>query len=279
METKEKLIPGTIIDNDRLTRIFKCSPQGGMRRSHATNALVLISDHTKAIYDDRWIADTFHYTGMGLQGDQRLEFSQNKTLYESRANGVELFLFEVFTPREYVFIGPVSLAGEPYREQQPDSNNAIRNVWVFPLKLSQADATPQAIPADLLKSQEALKQKVARKLSNEELEERIKYQRAAPEVRETSARTTVRDANVAEYAKRRARGVCQLCSNPAPFCDKSGTPFLEVHHVKWLSKGGFDAPENAVALCPNCHRKMHVLDLGSDQEALAVKAKNSKLPS
>jgi 5-methylcytosine-specific restriction protein A len=38
---------------------------------------------------------------------------------------------------------------------------------------------------------------------------------------------------------------------------EDGTPYLEVHHVKWLALGGSDTVSNAVALCPNCHRLMH----------------------
>ncbi|CAK2642980.1 5-methylcytosine-specific restriction enzyme A [Vibrio crassostreae] len=32
---------------------------------------------------------------------------------------------------------------------------------------------------------------------------------------------------------------------------------MEVHHVKFLSKGGSDTITNAAALCPNCHRALH----------------------
>ena len=39
-----------------------------------------------------------------------------------------------------------------------------------------------------------------------------------------------------------------------------GTHYLEVHHIDQLAKGGADTVENAVALCPNCHRKMHSLN-------------------
>jgi len=44
------------IDNFNLVEIFKCSPQGGMRRSLKTNTLVIVSDHTigKYRYVDRW---------------------------------------------------------------------------------------------------------------------------------------------------------------------------------------------------------------------------------
>ena len=73
------LTVGNNINNDQLTEIFKCSPQGGMRKSNTTNTLVLVSDNTRGIYEDRWINDILHYTGMGLEGDQSLEYSQNKT--------------------------------------------------------------------------------------------------------------------------------------------------------------------------------------------------------
>lgn len=85
----------------------------------------------------------------------------------------------------------------------------------------------------------------------------------------------VRDRYISEYAKRRANGICQLCDQPAPFCDDSGIPFLESHHVIWLGEGGSDSIDNTVALCPNCHRKMHVLNLNSDVEKLLKVVKDS----
>ena len=69
-----------------------------------------------------------------------------------------------------------------------------------------------------------------------------------------------RNAEVAKIAKACANGVCQLCRKPAPFIDKKGHPYLESHHVIWLSRGGSDSIDNVVALCPNCHTKMHVVD-------------------
>ena len=77
-----------------------------------------------------------------------------------------------------------------------------------------------------------------------------------------------RDQYIAEYAKRVANGVCQLCGKNAPFNNKEGKPYLEAHHIEWLSKGGEDTIDNVVALCPNCHRKMHILDDLEDKEFL-----------
>lgn len=57
---------------------------------------------------------------------------------------------------------------------------------------------------------------------------------------------------------RRANGLCEGCGNAAPFSRRSdGTPYLEVHHTITLANGGEDTVENAVALCPNCHRCKH----------------------
>ena len=77
---------------------------------------------------------------------------------------------------------------------------------------------------------------------------------------------------VKEYARRRAAGHCQLCDEPAPF-ESNGVPFLEVHHVKWLAEGGPDTVDNVVALCPNCHRKMHIINTPKDVQILVNKAK------
>ena len=78
----------------------------------------------------------------------------------------------------------------------------------------------------------------------------------------------VRDPYIAEYAKRRADGICQLCGVPAPFNRSDGTPYLESHHIEWLSNGGADSIDNTVALCPNCHRKMHIVRDSYDIEWL-----------
>ena len=74
---------------------------GGMRRSKRTNTLVIISDDTKDLYRDVWRDGILHYTGMGKVGDQVLEGNQNRTLYYSEDNGVEIHLFEVFDKGVY----------------------------------------------------------------------------------------------------------------------------------------------------------------------------------
>lgn len=76
----------------------------------------------------------------------------------------------------------------------------------------------------------------------------------------SSSRTVTcfaRDPEVIAWVLHQASGHCDRCAAPAPFVDDSGEPFLEVHHVRRLADGGPDRVENAVALCPNCHRQLH----------------------
>jgi len=258
---------GDTLSNKELCSIFKCSPQGGMRPSLRTKTLTIVSNHTRSIYDDRWLDNIFHYTGMGLSGDQRIDSRQNRTLNESDQTKIGVHLFEVFQPGEYIYQGRVKLADKPYQEKQPDSDGKTRNVWMFPLKLTDYD---QPIQMDISIIQE--RQEVnERQLSSRPLEELSILANSSS--RSSGNRTVVsrhydRNKYVAAYAKKRARGKCQLCQNPAPFKNRRSIPYLEVHHIEWLSRNGSDTIENTVALCPNCHRKMHILDLDEDKNAL-----------
>jgi 5-methylcytosine-specific restriction protein A len=244
-----------------------------MRRSRSTDTLVLISNHVESIYHDRWLGETLHYTGMGREGNQRLDATQNRTLAESPTTTVQVHLFEVHRQKAYTYRGQVRLAGDPYSEAQPDQKGDERQVWVFPLQLIDAPE-PRITEGEFRESAER-KQKQARRLTDGDLK-----RRAVSSPRQAGQRSVVskqyeRSPWVSEFAKRRANGICQLCEQPAPFDRKDGEPFLEVHHIVWLARGGEDVIENTVALCPNCHRRMHVLDKEADRETLTGLVSNS----
>lgn len=262
---------GVALNNKRLCEVFGCSPQGGMRRAIATNTLVLISNHVKSIYDDRWIEDVFHYTGMGSEGDQSLEFMQNRTLNESKHNGVNVHLFEVFREQEYIYTGEVVLADPVYKEEQPDAKNNQRTVYVFPLKLKYNSAV--VIDSNTVIQNYDLKVKKAKRLSDAELSKRANTANRSNGSRKVVSTQYDRNPWVSENAKRLANGFCQLCDQLAPFIKSNGEPYLETHHIVWLAKGGEDTPQNTVALCPNCHRKMHVLNDEKDIERLKLTTK------
>lgn len=92
--------------------------------------------------------------------------------------------------------------------------------------------------------------------------------------RQSSTVTYYRNPIIAKAAKERAGGICQLCGMPAPFDDKDGNPYLESYHIVWLSQGGEDTVEDTVALCPNCHKRMHVLN--EDRAVRVLKSRNRK---
>lgn len=91
--------------------------------------------------------------------------------------------------------------------------------------------------------------------------DRLKRLQTAPKTPETLEivhRVFKRNPDVIAEVLERADGFCERCRNAAPFLRKSDrTPFLEVHHSIPLAQGGEDTVENAVALCPNCHRERH----------------------
>jgi 5-methylcytosine-specific restriction enzyme A len=267
---KPHLNQGDVINNQKLCDLFKCSTQGGMRRSKITKTLVIISNHVNSIYDDRWIGDEFHYTGMGMEGDQRLEFAQNKTLAESSKNQVDVHLFEVFKDKQYTYAGKVILSGIPYEEQQQDQKGHQRKVWMFPLKLTSK--MKLTVPEEIVRDNFEQKSKKARKLSNLDLKHLAVTSITKPGNRLVTSNQYDRNVWVSEYAKRRADGICQLCKNEAPFKDKNGDPFLETHYIVWLSRGGEDSIKNTVASCPNCHRRMDILDDDRDVEKLRLEA-------
>jgi hypothetical protein len=76
----------------------------------------------------------------------------------------------------------------------------------------------------------------------------------------TSSNTTAqynRSEAIRDYVMARAAGVCEGCGNEAPYLGKDGEPYLHAHHVYELSEGGSDAPDTVIALCPNCHYRVH----------------------
>lgn len=94
--------------------------------------------------------------------------------------------------------------------------------------------------------------------SNIERQARLAAADPVPTIQTVTAAVFRRNADVVAEVLARANGICESCKKQAPFKRRSdNSPFLEVHHRKPLADGGHDTVENAVALCPNCHRKAH----------------------
>lgn len=125
------------------------------------------------------------------------------------------------------------------------SFGAKRKYWRLPHGLRQADA---ALHEAVLRSQ------------NDKQRMRLARLENAPRF---PARTQIstfvfeRNPDVVAEVLARAKGRCERCLQPAPFVRINGEPYLEVHHKIQLAAGGPDTVDNAVAICPNCHRECH----------------------
>lgn len=82
-----------------------------------------------------------------------------------------------------------------------------------------------------------------------------------------------RDPVVIAYARIRAGNACELdgCTIPL-FVTSNGVPFVEVHHIRPLGKGGADSVNNVACVCPSHHREAH-----HGKRADAIQAELTKL--
>lgn len=263
--------PGARLSNTDVMQEFGVGQQGGMRRSRENNCLVIVSDHTKSLYQDRWDGYVLHYTGMGTKGDQALD-RQNRVLAESGASDIAVHLLEVFTPGEYIYAGEVELTGRPYLEEQLDVSQQARQVYMFPVRLKSGGAKPAPTTEEARENERRLEEWLLKDgQSLEKLRGAAERSRPTPATRSSKGEVIIRNPAVSAYVKRAAQGCCDLCQSGAPFHTRAGEPYLECHHIHWLAHGGEDTISNAVALCPNCHRKMHALDRQGDKKRLRLR--------
>lgn len=109
-----------------------------------------------------------------------------------------------------------------------------------------------------LATHEAIAIEAARRSPRADRRARLAAADPKPRLVTVSVKIFLRNPDVVAEVLDRADGRCDGCGQPAPFAKLTdGRPYLEVHHRKPLSEGGDDMPDNALALCPNCHREAH----------------------
>lgn len=125
--------------------------------------------------------------------------------------------------------------------------------------LAKYEALREAFPdIGTLIAKEAAELAAARALSPDERQKLLPRPGHKPRQVTATTQTFVRNQIVVTEVLDRAKGHCGHCKAKAPFeRRKDGTPYLEVHHKIHLMDDGDDTVENAIALCPNCHREAH----------------------
>ncbi|WP_428031541.1 HNH endonuclease [Ancylobacter sp.] len=202
-------------------------------------------------YSDRLRADgVFEYFGEGQIGDMQM-VRGNRQIGGHAAAGKSLLLFRKDRSGRLRFEGEWVCENVLERDA-PDRNRAMRRAFVFELRPLEAvkvevdkDKRLQVEEhIDVLRSQAMAAAKMA-----------------APS--DTVFRTVYeRSIAVRRYVLARAKGLCEGCAACAPFNRPDGTPYLEPHHIRRVSDGGPDDPRHVIALCPNCHRRVHAADDG-----------------
>lgn len=221
----------------------------GSSADHPLIFLVTVESDREHDYGDEFRGETFVYTGEGREGDMEMERG-NKAIRDHRENGEQLHLFEdTGETWQATYVGRFECAGH-FRQRLPDTNGEMREAIRF--ELEPAGGSTIELDESLDELTEAELYERAQKAATAGSSEGVTTSSG------NSSRTTYTRSDVVKrFARRVADGVCRGCGREAPFVDENGEPFLEVHHLNRLSDGGPDDPDNVIALCPNCHRRVH----------------------
>jgi 5-methylcytosine-specific restriction enzyme A len=197
-------------------------------------------------YDDRTREDgVFEYFGEGQIGNMVLQRG-NLAIASHAADGKSLLLFRK-TKEGRRFLGEM-VYEKHHIEPAPDREGKQRDAIVFELRplsaiVEKIDESPDIEPSKTLDQLRALAKEAAG---------------IVPPTKTAGARNIYqRSRDVRNYVLARATGHCEGCKAPAPFVRKDGTAYLEPHHIRRVSDGGPDDPSFVIALCPNCHRRVH----------------------
>jgi 5-methylcytosine-specific restriction protein A len=221
--------------------------QGGII-TPAEHALVFIITGEEGLehgYADRHRPDgVFEYFGEGQVGDMVMQ-KGNRAIAEHSVAGKSLLLFQK-TNAGLRFEGEMVYEAH-HIERALDRNGADRDAIVFELRpLEAINESVELVATPVEVSLDALRETAMAAATNE-------VTKTA-----TSQRNVYkRSEDVRNYVLARAKGHCQGCSVPAPFFRLDGSPYLEPHHLRRISDGGPDHPAFVIALCPNCHRRVH----------------------
>ena len=140
------------------------------------------------------------------------------------------------------------IIGDPYLVATDKTIQLIKDY--SPIKQIYAIPISDRLYEYTSETQEILKNPLIRLRENAYKNSKIKVRTYT-----TTAKGRSTSTHVHSYAIQRSQGICESCDAPAPFETRNGTPYLEVHHLKPISQGGSDHPENVAAVCPNCHRR------------------------
>lgn len=225
--------------------------QGGILTPKAFPGVLAITGTAGAQYgyDDHWDDDgVFHYYGAGQTGDMVFKRG-NRALRDHAKDGKPIYLFSAAGP-SLTFEGTFTCVGHYTEDDVPDATGAPRVAIVFALVPSDDGQGEPPVDTDASLDSTLTAIELAKLAAG--------YVTKEPTTaRERRTLVRLRSQALRRIVRLRAGGICEGCGNPAPFVDKSGEPYLEPHHTTRVADGGPDSPDNVIALCPSCHRRVH----------------------
>jgi 5-methylcytosine-specific restriction endonuclease McrA len=136
--------------------------------------------------------------------------------------------------------------------------NLAKSLGITPSFLSMVRVGKKNIPPGIARE---ILIRLGHKLVNE-------YQPDEPLPKKSSIKSPAPLLGVRKFVSKRANGRCELCHQNAPFLLASGEPYLEFHHLNLLEEDIDDNQNNLILLCPNCHKRIHILQDISDIELI-----------
>jgi 5-methylcytosine-specific restriction enzyme A len=195
-------------------------------------------------YADEWDTDgVFHYFGEGQTGDMKFS-GGNAAIRDHAESEKELHLFQKVESTKVRYLGEVICSGFEW-ETAKDSNDADRQAIVF--QLVRASAVLEQDAASLPPG--ASLAELAAAADADPTEE------SGP--KDGLRKTYARSEALKMFVRTRADGRCEGCGKNAPFLTKADAPYLEAHHTNRRSDTGPGNRKTVIALCPNCHCRVH----------------------
>jgi 5-methylcytosine-specific restriction protein A len=267
MEAPDRFAIGRVYQRSKLLDEYGGQRYGGISTPRQS-PLIFIFTAAEGLahgYADEWDADgVFHYFGEGQSGDMTFS-GGNAAIRDHAENEKEIHLFEKVESKLVRYRGEVICSGYEWRTA-PDSAGEERQAIVF--QLVQASAVPELGAAGPPAG--ASLAELAAAADADPTEE------SGP--KEGLHKTYARSQALKLFVRVRADGRCEGCGENAPFQTKGGAPYLEAHHTNRLSDSGPGNRQTVIALCPNCHSRVHY---GADGDAFndELKSKLAKLPA
>ncbi len=252
MNAPERFTKGRVYVRRELHDTFGGQRQGGISTPRNQPLIFIFTGSGGAAYgyaDSRDQDGVFHYFGEGRVG--HMEFRGGpRAIRDHARNEKELHLFEQAGRGRVRYVEEMLCTGfKP--KQAPDRDGSMRSAIVFQL----LPITGMEVDGSDEKQDDLSLSELAAAADADPAEE--------SEPKDGVRKTYARSLALKRYVRTRAAGKCEGCGRNAPFLTTGGSPYLEAHHTLKRSDSGPGDRASVIALCPNCHSRVHYGDDGA----------------